>query len=567
MDELYDFTTIDDTADEAYSAIVESVTQLFQKEILMFENGYAIPETFMEATDDTPKKNIGAKAIDGLKVLWKRICEFFKWIGDGLRKLIQRIKSVFSKNKATSTPDQIAEKQNIKPIHLEYNNGVLIKCYIETDGVYISFHDTQKYAANKNALYQLKSQRDALADMFDEEDSNPFVKAVLNAMNRKYEKYDKLTKTTVPGQKWSVINHLRLVFRMLEDTSILDDFGKAVELIRDAMLDYGDKDPEKYHSVDSVKKIMDAGDIVDNIAKKYLNSTMIFRGHRKYSLNAITDFQKRFDAIESTFNEIANPFSTAGALKVEQMQRLQKTISDIAALIVGIPMAINAITNQLNDVYLIDAAYHGSVNDTTNLARFVSTMIDSGIPSKYVAYNAYIISAKELHGYGDEYAPVMGQSRCVFFPTNDKTVVYKLALNKSGKTANATEHDIYQLFKKVGKADLLAKFIDRSPTDALTVVERCVVSEPSYSIIDAGLVAEDIKSVCENELKQYHLRLYIDCHAENIGRHISTGKCCMIDYGYSGKYMRDPMEVQKSAQKNAVAKNIPIVGKKLAEMM
>lgn len=204
-------------------------------------------------------------------------------------------------------------------------------------------------------------------------------------------------------------------------------------------------------------------------------------------------------------------------------------INDIAGLIARWQMGISGIIGSLQSVYQIDRSFNDTIDDVETLSQFVQKCFEAGIPGKYIMWNGYKISSSKLKGSGkngSENSPIWGQSRFVFFPENDKSIVYKIAYNPWGLRANKSESMITNKVNEVGEGnDIIAKVTGHTANDYIINIERADDQHvPSIAVISQ--VKGKLEEFCRNQKLPISLT---DIHLNNVRK--VKGNWVAIDYG------------------------------------
>lgn len=209
------------------------------------------------------------------------------------------------------------------------------------------------------------------------------------------------------------------------------------------------------------------------------------------------------------------------AFIISEFNRLAKCISNVQ-------MAITNLTDKVNMMSIIPKKYNNSCNDINKLANFVNELIIEGCPTKYVAYNAYLIAGSALNNKSDASAdkPILGQSRCVLFPSKDKSKVIKLALNPFGRSSNNNEKIITDEFKKYGETrNYIAPVLSISDNKSLVTMERCSTKKMNDAV--ASKLRHRLEDFCDQKKFPYTIA---DIHGGNVGIN-REGNIVAIDYG------------------------------------
>lgn len=176
------------------------------------------------------------------------------------------------------------------------------------------------------------------------------------------------------------------------------------------------------------------------------------KGGIQWNLRDLMNFQKRLSFVTAKIDKVKSVEGISDSLL--------KSLNQFADFIVSITIGLNEFNRALNNVYMIDEAYLGAIDDAESLDVFVYRAIKEGIPYKYIAYNTWLllndkwkVNTKEF--YTKNVEPKWGQMRTVF-DLHDKDVVMKLAMSNTGILCNHTEIAITKEFKQHHVVDLIA---------------------------------------------------------------------------------------------------------------
>lgn len=184
--------------------------------------------------------------------------------------------------------------------------------------------------------------------------------------------------------------------------------------------------------------------------------------------------------------------------------------------------SINLIMNMVSNSFTIDKSYFKTINDPEKLDEFVGALIDAGIPSRYIGYNAWLISGENITS-DSEFKPRWGQTRLCLLP-NDKDICYKIALSGLGKSGNATEYKVYN--ELLEKCEALCPCLKLYKTQSVVMSKRAEFINMSQSEKDK--IVTDINDEISKLTRNKNIDIE-DIHGDNIG--IVDGKNVVIDYG------------------------------------
>ena len=184
--------------------------------------------------------------------------------------------------------------------------------------------------------------------------------------------------------------------------------------------------------------------------------------------------------------------------------------------------SINLIMNMVSNSFTIDQYYFKTINDPEKLDEFVGALIDAGIPSRYIGYNAWLISGENITS-DSEFKPRWGQTRLCLLP-NDKDICYKIALSGLGKTGNATEYKVYN--ELLEKCEALCPCLKLYKTQSVVMSKRAEFINISQS--EKLEIVNDINYEISKLTRNKNINI-VDIHGDNIG--VVDGKNVVIDYG------------------------------------
>ena len=472
---------IDSCIMEAEFAVINSLCDYYHKESLMIEcEGCNI---YQESVLDG-FKYIGKKSISFCTKIIGLIKKFFELIVHGFQKIISYIKRIFNKGKksASQIADEIIPKKDIKK-RSTFSSDKSVKIpglgdvQVPLNNLIVKFNDDNTFVIIPDP-YNFK---DAVA-YYDEE---------LPSKSGDYAKF------------FNLLNNEKL-FEELE-RRILD----IIAVIN------GEKDGKSIKMVE-MDNVLLAGD--ENGPSK------------KYTLKELTDFQSRFHKLSmkvATIQDMSKSVENLGTNVIIEMNYLLNQIESIH-------MAINRFGKIMSTTNIIDGIYVEAISDVNVLSAFVDGCINAGIHPKYIMHNAWLISDPSLTGDGD-YDPIWGQSRGVFYPSNNDDVVYKLAFNGMGVRSNRNELSITELFQQSpDDIKLIAPIIKSYHGDAIIEQQRVDASEETRRSIKNDTSDEIITKFWDVfKVKNKNLKtLPIDVDKHNIGLDTKNNRPVIFDYGY-----------------------------------
>ena len=184
-------------------------------------------------------------------------------------------------------------------------------------------------------------------------------------------------------------------------------------------------------------------------------------------------------------------------------------------------------------MYMCDKKYVGTISSIDELSHFVQSCIQSGIPTRYVAYNVWLVLDENLevnneifHLCADGYESVIprwGQTRVTFLPITSDESVIKVAMNGAGIMGNRREVMIYKKYKSAGCESVLTAIKNVTSNFCVLIMER----------IQSGVSDKDKETFKDKTLipmyeKNPFLPRIHDIHNKNLGR--VNGQIKILDY-------------------------------------
>lgn len=208
-----------------------------------------------------------------------------------------------------------------------------------------------------------------------------------------------------------------------------------------------------------------------------------------------------------------------------------KSLNMVVRLLMRIQISLNYISSALNNMHIIDRSFYNSIKSIEMLDEFVGRCIEAGLPPKYVAYNAWLISNTCIRGNG-EYKPIFGHARATLFPPNQK-IVLKIALSGLGTVSNETESRFTKIFIDMDRIDLIAPVIKDFRNNAIVAMERV---NGNFDL--SSKVLKEYSKKANDALKEYQQKtgknLNIKVGSQHIGNVAFDNKYKVyrsIDYG------------------------------------
>lgn len=249
----------------------------------------------------------------------------------------------------------------------------------------------------------------------------------------------------------------------------------------------------------------------------------------KMSMKELREFQQKMSGMAERLD-----FAQNGNTKLDDVDKsVVQSLNDLVKMIEFIQFGLTSLTNAIQKVHLIDLKYMNSIDDRDSLSRFVYGCVQNGIPPKFIAYNAWLISSENLRGSASKYKPIGGQTRCVFFPNDNKNEILKIATSGIGINANKNEIRFSDFIKKSGEEDMIkisALITHTYPEDAIVAMERVVDRVGKHPDL---VTLREVKSKYQDFTKRHpELRLIVsDFNDGNVMWSSDKDMWVCIDYG------------------------------------
>lgn len=262
-------------------------------------------------------------------------------------------------------------------------------------------------------------------------------------------------ESTVPGQEKEWYQSPKMALHLMTHD---DARNKITELVTLALKVMKDRKPE---DIKELKKS-------EKVALLFKGMASLESMTYKIPISQITAVQ----AWASKMLESMEAFTSTNVSLSELDTATVKSLNDIVRILMRIQISLNFISTALNEdsMMLIDKRFYKSIKSLDLLDEFVGKCIQSGVPPKYVAYNAWLISDECIRGTG-EYKPIFGHARATLFPPNKK-IVLKIGLSGLGTVSNETESRFSKIFEDMDRVDLIAPVIKDFKNNAIIAMER-----------------------------------------------------------------------------------------------
>jgi len=540
---LYEIDQINDTSYEYQMEMFDTMNALFEKEYMMMEYATDPELTIQEAAATAPKESFGNKIISFLK-------KVFEAINRAISKMVNAIVSLFSKNKGKKTPNTIASQivGTVKPtaapkVTNNPNISTSVKSGVRTF--------TIKLPTNKRSTVKVPPLNIPQSDIevifqgdnqiiFRREGKDTWGSPIFQNVSDEDRKIiDREPKKANSVQ--SAVVSLKLICNRQDQ----DQFFKYLEQVVNSLNMYSGSRKLSGNSSYQFRKAMDS---LHSICKG--GTSRISNPDSKEfktSINEIKEFQKRFARLHEQFLKV---FDTD--IDFSKNTDIVRDLTDIGDDLAVLQMSLNTVTNQIVQQQCLNPRYWKTIQDPRLLAKFTKACIDSGIPYKFVMYNVWLVSDDDLHGGLNDYAPVWGQSRGVFFPLRDQNIIYKIALSGWGITSNKTEADITKMLSNTGDPDdikIIPKVLDSYEEYTLLKMERIrparvpSSSSSSSSSSAVSVSASELRERFERALDRYNSRHHknvritiTDLHSANVAYDEKRNGPVIVDYGWGERY-------------------------------
>lgn len=282
-----------------------------------------------------------------------------------------------------------------------------------------------------------------------------------------------------------------------------------------------------------------------NKAESKMNG--ISGGGTTMSMKELTAFQAKVNELEEKLD-----FAQNGNNKLNDVDpRVISSLNDLVAITEHIQFGLTSLSNAMQKVHLIDLKYMNSIDDRNTLSKFVYDCIQNGIPPKYIAYNTWLIANESIRGSASSYKPVGGQTRCVFFPNDNKKEILKIATSGIGITSNKNEIRFAEFLKRSKEQEMIdisALVTNTYAEDAILAMERVVDRVGKHP--DLIILNEIKQKYADFTARHPELRLVIsDFNDGNVMWSSDKNRWICIDYGLGKRNPKKQNKLDKHAEK------------------
>ena len=544
-----------DTIDCINESVVESEMAVMNSMIDFYNKQSAIIEycTDVEVMNEMLIQESGDGNI--LTKIWNAIKKFFGMIVKSIKKIIDRIRNKATTNTAGNNPvesvsviaDEVLRNgaNRNKPDNIDaWPIPKVNPKYVVNDGpkpvkegFFESFSDAMMYFEAADDTGNSSSQKTKIDVDPKSEIPGGQIELKENDLQISFidnKKTLKITflgfgtmskihikdggKSSVPGQEkeWYQSPKIALHLMTHDDTR-----NKITELVNLALKVMKDRNPE------DIKKL-----------KKSEKVALLFKGMAspesmtyKVPISQITATQ----AWASKMLESMEAFTSTNINISELDAATIRSLNDVVRILMRTQISLNFISTALNEdsMLLIDKRFYKSIKSLDLLDEFVGRCIQTGVPPKYVAYNAWLISDECIRGTG-EYKPIFGHARATLFPPNKK-IVLKIGLSGLGTVSNETESRFSKIFEDMDRVDLIAPVIKDFKNNAIIAMERV---DGKFDLSKAELTnyaktaSKALEDYQKNTGKKLNIKLSVASqHIGNVAFDYKYNVYRSIDYG------------------------------------
>jgi len=267
----------------------------------------------------------------------------------------------------------------------------------------------------------------------------------------------------------------------------------------------------------------------------------------KMSMKELTAFQARMNKLEQQLD-----FAQNGNNRLNDVDtHVISALNDLVSITENIQFGLTSLSNAMQKVHLIDLKYMNSIDDRNVLSKFVYDCIQNGIPPKYIAYNTWLIANESIRGSASKYKPVGGQTRCVFFPNDNKKEILKIAISGIGIVSNKNEirfSEFMKNYKEQEMLDISALVTNTYAEDAILSMERVVDKVGKHP--DPIVLNEIKQKYVDFAARHPELRLVVtDFNDGNVMWSSDKNRWVCIDYGLGKRDSRKQDRVNQKAER------------------
>ena len=466
---------------------------------------------FRESSDDYfLYKEAGSEGVtkkNFLQKAWEMIKKVFAWFGKIIMKIINFIKSIFTKG-ISKTADQCAFEL-FKPNKSLYGDEDIELPSSSRSTVNVPDKIT---VPAKNLMLKLNKKENKIVADYDSwyDKSGDW-----NNLDLKQPGHNRVSAVHVTKALAVVGNEelCRSYFKTIEDVlNLYNGSTETTGLIGKDLLN-------------SFYKMQELWRKVTNELESNSETT--------FSLANFITFQKEFNAAQDKFTKIDH----AKRYDFEKDIDAVEVVNRVLSTLVIVQMGLNAITGSISNLFIVDVRFKGTADTPEKLAKFSKNLVDAGIPPKFISYNCYVVASDDIKGDPklDGSKPCWGQTRVVLFP-KDENIIYKIALSTYGRLSNKSEYDI----------SAKARNVLTTPEDTWPIALTYEAKQDSQLVVSERVEAgDDLEFSDKNQLYNFEDKLsdfiqqvdipqitdYSIYSKHNIGKRQSNGIAVIIDYG------------------------------------
>jgi hypothetical protein len=282
--------------------------------------------------------------------------------------------------------------------------------------------------------------------------------------------------------------------------------------------------------------------------KAFNKANGVGAGGTRLSMKELTAFQSKLNELEEKLDFVQNANVKLDDVDPGVIDGLNKLVHITEHFQFG----LSSLSNAMQKVHLIDLKFMNSITDRNVLSKFVYDCIQNGIPPKYIAYNTWLIANESIRGSAARYKPVGGQTRCVFFPNDNKKEILKIATSGIGITSNKNEIRFSQFLKQSKEQEMIecsALVTNQYAQDAILAMERVVDRVGKHPDL---MTLQTMKSQYQQFTTRHpELRLVVsDFNDGNVMWSSDKDRWVCIDYGL-GKRSKESDEMLEKKAKRA----------------
>lgn len=512
---------IDEASNDSESLVMESIIDYYDKQCYIIQ----------ESGDTSSDSNVLTK-------IWEAIKRFIKKIVEGFKKMIAsftnnrgNVKGGKPTKSVSAIAAEVLKHGSNKPDNIngwkipKPNSKYITESYVE-DEMYVMEADTED---SNEAPQRVQIVVDPKSEI-----KGGTVELKRNSLDVSYSEDGKTLKISyfgfgkgsftkvkgngddvdIPGQdkEWYSSPKVALHIMTHEETrnKITDVVNLALRVMKH----------RKPADIQALKK----ADKVSNIVKIFLKPESHFY---EIPVSQLTNVQAWASKLLTDMEAFTSTDVNINKLDSDTI----KSLNMVVRLLMRIQISLNYISSAFNNMEIIDASFYRKIKSIALLDEFVGQCIKNGIPPKYVAYNAWLISNECICGNG-QYKPIFGHARATIFPPNDK-IVLKIALSGLGTVSNETESRFTKIFIDMDRIDLIAPVIKDFKNNAIVAMERV---NGNFDLPSS--VLKDFTKKANDALDEYQKKkgknLNIKVGSQHIGNvaYDNKYKCYRsIDYG------------------------------------